>query len=156
MMTRRMQLIEMRVAENNRLEQAGNRAARSIRSVLSLLDKQLNDIDSDIDSHLREHFKQQRTLLDSVKGVGPVTILTLTAALPELGQLGRRELAKLMSVAPLPDLHQIVVGIADQHRVLRALDGLFLVNEVKINLNLILLCFALLLQHQALSFAGDA
>jgi transposase len=29
-------------------------------------------------------FREQRDLLDSVKGVGPVTILTMTAALPEL------------------------------------------------------------------------
>jgi transposase len=47
------------------------------------------------------HFKVQRDLLDSVKGVGPVTILTLTAALPELGRLRRREIAKLVGVAPL-------------------------------------------------------
>lgn len=101
MMTRRRQLIEMRVAESNRLEQAGKRAARSIKVVLKMLDKQLADIDSDIDAHLREHFKQQCALLDSVKGVGPVTVLTLTAALPELGHLGRRQLAKLVGVAPL-------------------------------------------------------
>ena len=30
-----------------------------------------------------------------------VTILTLTAALPELGQLDRRQIAKLVGVAPL-------------------------------------------------------
>ena len=47
--------------------------------------------------------RTQRTLLDSVKGVGPVTILTLTAALPELGRLGRRQIAKLVGVAPLAD-----------------------------------------------------
>lgn len=101
MMTRRRQIVEMRVAEHNRLELAGKRAARSIKSVLKMLDKQLAEIDTDIDSHLNEHFKAQRQLLDSVKGVGPVTILTLTAALPELGQLGRRQLAKLVGVAPL-------------------------------------------------------
>jgi transposase len=33
--------------------------------------------------------------------VGPVTILTLTAALPELGRLGRRHIGKLVGVAPL-------------------------------------------------------
>jgi len=68
---------------------------------MKTLDKQIEVIDTDIDSHLDQHFKQQRSLLDSVKGVGPVTILTLTAALPELGQLGRRQIAKLVGVAPL-------------------------------------------------------
>ena len=101
LMTRRRQLVDLRVAESNHLEQAGKRAVRSIKSVLKTLDKQLAAIDQDVDDHLDEHFKDQRTLLDSVKGVGPVTILTLTAALPELGRLGRRQIAKLVGVAPL-------------------------------------------------------
>src|SRR5450755_4788643 len=77
LMVRRRQLVDMRVAEGNRLELASPVAARSIRSVLKLL--------------------------DSVKGVGAVTILTLTAALPELGTLGRRQISKLVGVAPLAD-----------------------------------------------------
>lgn len=101
LMTRRRQLVEMRVAEGNRLEQASTRTVRSIKSVLKTLDKQIQEIDSDADGHLERHFKEQRTLLDSVKGVGPVTIMTLTSALPELGQLGRRQIAKLVGVAPL-------------------------------------------------------
>jgi transposase len=103
LMTRRRQLVDMRVAENNRLEHAGKSAARSIVSVIRLLDKQLAAIDAHIDDHMDRHFKAQRELLDSVKGVGPVTILTLTAALPELGRLGRRQIAKLVGVAPLAD-----------------------------------------------------
>lgn len=103
LMTRRRQLVDMRVAENNRLEHAGKNAARSIVSVIKLLDKQLAAIDAHIDDHMDRHFKTQRELLDSVKGVGPVTILTLTAALPELGRLGRRQIAKLVGVAPLAD-----------------------------------------------------
>ena len=101
LMTRRRQLVDMRVAEGNHLEHAGKRSVRSITSVLKTLDKQLAAIDREIDGHIDRHFKDQRTLLDSVKGVGPVTILTLTAALPELGKLGRRQIAKLVGVAPL-------------------------------------------------------
>jgi transposase len=100
MVTRRRQLVEMRVAESNRLDLAGKRATQSIRTVLRTLDKQLADIDSDIDGFLDDHFKAQRTLLDSVKGVGPVTIMTVSAALPELGRLSRRQVAKLVGVAP--------------------------------------------------------
>jgi len=103
LMTRRRQLVDMRVAEANRMDQAGARAARSIRAVLKTLDKQLVDIDHDIDDHLDHHFKPQRELLDSVKGVGSVTILTLTSALPELGQLERRAISKLVGVAPIAD-----------------------------------------------------
>ena len=103
LMTRRRQLVDMRVAEANRLEGATARTVRSIRSVIKTLDKQLHDIDGDIDQHLERHFKPQKELLDSVRGVGPVTILTLTSALPELGRLGRRQIAKLVGVAPLAD-----------------------------------------------------
>lgn len=101
LMRRRRQLVDMHVAESNHLEHAGKRSVRSIKSVLKTLDRQLQTVDQEIDDHLDRHFKEQRTLLDSVKGVGPVTILTLTAALPELGSLGRRQIAKLVGVAPL-------------------------------------------------------
>jgi transposase len=99
---RRKQLVDMRVAESNRLEQAQvHRAVKSIKNIIKALDKQLADIDRDIDDLLEEHFKTQHSLLDSVKGVGPVTIVTLTALLPELGRLARRQITKLVGVAPL-------------------------------------------------------
>lgn len=104
LMTRRRQLVNMRVAEGNHLEHAhAKQSVRSIKTVLKTLDKQLQAIDQEVDDHMDRHFKDQRTLLDSVKGVGPVTILTLTAALPELGTLGRRQISKLVGVAPLAD-----------------------------------------------------
>ena len=102
-MARRRQLVDMRVAEGNHLEHAGRRSAHSIKIVLKTLDRQLELIDREIDRHMDQHFKDQRALLDSVKGIGPVTIMTLTAALPELGRLGRRQIAKLVGVAPLAD-----------------------------------------------------
>jgi transposase len=104
LVTRRKQLVDMRVAETNRLEQArGKLAVRSIKKVIRLLDQQIAEIDRDADNHLDHHFHEQRKILDSVKGVGPVTILTLTAVLPELGRLQRRQIAKLVGVAPLSD-----------------------------------------------------
>lgn len=102
LVVRRRQLVDMRVAESNRLDQATKVTARSIRSIIKALDKQLAEVDTDIDGLLEQHFSAQRKLLDSVKGVGPVTIVTLTALLPELGRLDRRQIAKLVGVAPLP------------------------------------------------------
>lgn len=102
LMTRRRQLIEMRVAEAQRLGQAlHKRAVRSIKAVLRMLDRQIADIDHDVDQHLDEHFKPQRKLLEGVKGVGTVTAMALLAALPELGTLGRKPISKLAGVAPL-------------------------------------------------------
>lgn len=100
--TRRRQLIEMRVAESNRLGLVTNKhAVKSIKKVIRLLDQQIAEIDQDADDLLDRHFGAQRELLDSVKGVGPVTILTLTAVLPELGKLQRRQIGKLVGVVPL-------------------------------------------------------
>jgi transposase len=103
LVVRRRQLVDMRVAEGNRLDNAPKLTARSIRSIIKALDKQLAEVDDDIDGLLEQHFKAQRALLDTARGVGPVTILTLTALLPELGRLQRRQIAKLVGVAPLPN-----------------------------------------------------
>jgi transposase len=91
LMTRRRQLVEMRVAEGQRMEHATKLTYRSIKRVLRLLDAQIAEIDKEADDHLDRHFKD----------VGPVTIMTLTSALPELGHLQRRQIAKLVGVAPL-------------------------------------------------------
>jgi len=103
LMTRRRQLVDIRVEEGNRLDSAHSLARRSILALVKVLDKQIEGIESDIAERLDKHFKDQCKSLDSVKGVGPVTILTVTAALPELGQLNRREISKLVGVAPLCD-----------------------------------------------------
>lgn len=50
--------------------------------------------------NLTRVWRERDDLLRSVPGVGPVLSLTLLAQLPELGQLNRREIAKLVGVAP--------------------------------------------------------
>lgn len=101
LMTRRRQLVDMRVSESQRLDTAAKRAKRSILSVIRTLDKQIELIDREVQQHIDDHFQGQRMLLDSVKGVGPVTTLTLLAALPELGSLNRRAISKLVGLAPI-------------------------------------------------------
>ena len=81
-------------------EQAGKLALRSIKSALATLHRQLAALDQNLDDHLDWYCKDQRSLLDSVKGMGTATILTLTAALPELGRLEHRQIAKLVGIAP--------------------------------------------------------
>jgi len=87
LMTRRRQLVEMRVAESNRLELAAKRARRSILSVIRTLDKQLANIDRDAQRHIDDHFDGQRELLDSVKAWGSDDA-DAAGALPEIGALG--------------------------------------------------------------------
>lgn len=46
------------------------------------------------------YFQDTREILNSAKGVGPVTLAALLVMLPELGQLSRRQIAALVGVAP--------------------------------------------------------
>jgi transposase len=101
MITRRMQMVEMRVAEQNRLRVSHPRQRKSIRAVIKLLTRQIGDVDADISGHLKEHFKDKLDLIKDIKGVGPQTQATLMAVLPELGALNSREISKLVGVAPL-------------------------------------------------------
>ena len=101
MVTRRGQLIGMRVAESNRLASAHATQRKSILVHLKMLDHQIGQIDDDAQRHLKDHFKDKLALLKGLKGVGPGTRAMLMAALPELGTLTQREIAKLVGVAPL-------------------------------------------------------
>jgi len=101
MVTRRAQLVGMRVAEGNRLASAHASQRKSIRVHLKMLDRQIGQIDDDANRHLKDHFKDKLALLKGLKGVGPGTQAMLMAALPELGTLTQREIAKLVGVAPL-------------------------------------------------------
>ena len=101
MVTRRGQLVGMRVAESNRLASAHASQRRSILVHLKMLDRQIGQINDDAQRHLKDHFKDKLALLKGLKGVGAGTQAMLMAALPELGTLTHREIAKLVGVAPL-------------------------------------------------------
>ena len=104
LVARRSQLLELSNQENNRLKQSWDDDAKnSIRDVLEVLKKQLKSVDSLLVQMLAKDTANERKIeiLQSVKGVGPVTISTLIAELPELGKLNRGEVAKLVGVAPI-------------------------------------------------------
>jgi len=98
---RRAQLVAMRVAEANRLTSAHKSQRKSIQALIRVLDLQIGRIDDDIGRRLKDHFKDKLDLLKGLKGVAQGTQSVLMAALPELGQLTRRQIAKLVGVAPL-------------------------------------------------------
>jgi len=101
---RRQQLLELRTAETNRRKQAGRRELRdSIDAVLKVLDEQLADVDRQAAELVQTDpaWQERDRVLQSVKGLGPVTSLVLLAELPELGRLAHKQIAKLVGVAPL-------------------------------------------------------
>ncbi len=102
LLQRRRQLIEMHVAEGNRLETAPRVVARQLREHLRWLEKRINDSDKELRQRLAKTpvWREQDELVRSVPGVGPVMSLTLLASLPELGRLNRKQVAALVGVAP--------------------------------------------------------
>lgn len=104
MVSRRRQLIEMRVQEGLRLGTAGSKPLqKSLKRHIAWLDKQISDVDDDLNKRLRDSavWLAKDDLLRGIPGVGAVTTLTLLAKCPELGTLNRREIAALAGVAPL-------------------------------------------------------
>jgi len=104
LLARRRQLVELRTAEKNRLQQtSAPRVKASIRAVLTMLDAQIAAIDDDLDGHIRRSpvWREKENLLLSVPGVGAQTARTLLACLPELGTISRQAIAALVGVAPI-------------------------------------------------------
>lgn len=107
LVARRRQLVEMLVAEQNRLAMARGRGTRaitvSIHQTIAFLTRQLATTDRELGTMIRESpvWRERDDLLRSVPGIGPVVAHTLLAMLPELGHLNRRAIAKLVGVAPL-------------------------------------------------------
>lgn len=104
LVTRRRQLIAMRVQETLRLGSAGSGALKkNLTKHIVWLDKQITALDGDLTKRLRtsDVWRAKDDLLQDIPGVGAVTSSTMLAKCPELGALNRREIAKLTGVAPL-------------------------------------------------------
>jgi transposase len=99
---RRYQLITIRTAEKNRLSTTPEEVQDWVLRHLDWLEEQMSAIDDAIDECVasKESWQEEAILLDSVPGVGTVTIFTLLADLPELGKLNRQEIAALAGLAP--------------------------------------------------------
>jgi len=101
---RRRQLIRMRTAEKNRLPLAGYQGVHgSIKSMIQALDKQIGDIEKDLDDIIKgdSDLCEKDQLLQTVPGVGSNTAKALLSQLPELGTIANKELASLVGVAPM-------------------------------------------------------
>lgn len=99
---RRRQLVEMLVAEQNRLSSASSTTRKSIQEHVGWLKTCLRDIDKELNRLIEtsERWQNINNLLQSVPGVGPVVSATIIAELNELGTLGRKQIAALVGVAP--------------------------------------------------------
>jgi transposase len=102
-LARRRQLLEMLLAEEQRLTLTLRNIRPQIQQHIEWLRQQLRDLDRELQAVVRQSpvWREQENLLRTVPGVGPVLATTLLADLPELGRLNRRQIAALVGVAPL-------------------------------------------------------
>jgi transposase len=103
LVARRRQIVEMITAEGQRERRLSDkRLIKSIGRLRKALEKELAELDSEIDDHMRglAIWIEKLALLASVPGIGKTIARTLIAELPELGSLDRRQIAALVGLAP--------------------------------------------------------
>jgi transposase len=102
LITRRKQLVEMITAEKNRLAMAKEWVRGDIQATISWLHQSLEKINKEIADLIRSSplWRERDALLQSTKGVGPITSSSLLCDLPELGTLNRQKIAALVGVVP--------------------------------------------------------
>ena len=103
LLTRRRQVLEMLVAEQQRRGSAAVALRARVEVHIAWLRQERDTLDAELRQQVRRSpaWRDDDDLLQSVPGVGPVLATTLIADLPELGQLDRKQIAALVGVAPL-------------------------------------------------------
>jgi transposase len=103
MAARRSQLVAALQAERCRLDTARATAVRaSLARLIDILAADLDALEAEIAAHVaaNPHHAERAALLQSLRGVGPVTAMVLIADLPELGLLSGKQIAALVGLAP--------------------------------------------------------
>lgn len=103
LLLRRRQLQDMLHAERQRHARSHGPVRANLRSHIRWLERSLGQTDAQLRDSIAASplWRAQDELLQSVPGVGPTLARTLLGLLPELGHLGRRQIAALVGVAPL-------------------------------------------------------
>lgn len=103
---RRQQLVEMLSGEKNRLQQLKDRNNAILKDEVEAHIKWLKDRIKQLDEKIEQlseqpsQWREDKALLMSVKGIGPVISTLLLADLPELGHLNSKQIAALVGLAP--------------------------------------------------------
>lgn len=102
LIVRRHQLQEMLTAERFRRRLVPARMQAQLDEHIRWLEKSVKDSDDHLQQMIRSSdvWKAKENLLRSVPGVGQILAGSLLAELPELGLLGRHQVAALVGVAP--------------------------------------------------------
>jgi len=101
----RQELVHQRVACRNRLQAPGMADVQPrLKRILTALDAEIAGLEADIHALVDASDTLRKTIkiLSGISGIGAVTAAQLTALMPELGTLGRRQAAALAGLAPHP------------------------------------------------------
>ena len=102
---RREQLLEMQVAEKQRLARAAGTMRKELRHHIAYLEGRIKQIEEEIDKTVRrsEAWRRKREIVRSVPGLGQHFSAMVLAKVPELGTLNGKQIGALIGVAPMPD-----------------------------------------------------
>ena len=103
LVTRRAQLLQLRVAEAQRADTCTDRdLCKLFTSWLAQLGKQIAKVEALIEALLQAEapLASQVQRLDDISGVGRLTAVMVLATMPELGTLNRRQAAALAGLCP--------------------------------------------------------
>jgi len=103
---RRANLVKQRIREQNVLENTSDAfVKRDIKSNILNLTKRIEKMENRIAELIGEdeQLRLKAGRMQEVPGVGPVVSSTMLAELPELGQIGDRQVSSLVGLAPFND-----------------------------------------------------
>jgi transposase len=102
LVARRTQLIEMRVAERNRLPTMPEALQSSIQEHITWLGEEIARLEGKIDDLIAASPEMQAKseIMESAGGIGRIAAATFLARVPELGQVTRKQIAALVGLAP--------------------------------------------------------
>jgi transposase len=102
---RREQVLEMLVAEKQRLKRASGSMHKELRHHIAYLKGRIKGLEQEIDKTVRrsDGWRRKSAIVRSVPGFGKKFCAMVLAKVPELGTLNRKQIGALVGVAPMPD-----------------------------------------------------
>lgn len=102
---RRQQLLEILVAEKNRLKRVHPDLREGVQGHIQWLEDEIRQLEQAMDEEVHNcaEWQEKQVVLLSAPSVGKGLCTTLLADLPELGELDRKQIAALVGLAPFND-----------------------------------------------------
>lgn len=100
MVARRRQVVDLLTTEKQRLSHADDYAKQSIDKVIGFIESQLDEINKDVSFYLKKNYSSLSKMLSKIPGIGELSVGLLIGDVPELGQIGNRQLSAVIGVAP--------------------------------------------------------